>query len=195
MFNWEEMETTEYSRSTQPSYIKLTERGYLTATGKAIEGVTDSTFLVKADAVMTLAQLISQGTAAGIHIPGFKAYHPYPLQAVWRGSQFKIWLKQPLFINETVYQAALTRADLLQTVNFEQLAEGTEIQMVTTGPVNQVVVNELHKTLQTAGYESADPLSHREVYLDGLPLTDEKQVLVRVALAASGKQPPLAIIN
>ncbi|MFC6169234.1 hypothetical protein [Loigolactobacillus jiayinensis] len=195
MFDWETMEQTEYSRRAQVSFVKLTKRSYLTTSGTAPKRAEDPAFLEGAEAVVELAKLISEGSAAGIVISGFKAYRPYPVQAVWQGDEFKIWLKQPLFINKAIYEQALKQIDLAQSVDFEQLAEDTEIQIITNGTVTQAVIDDLQRSVTGAGYQLATPDSHRELYLDGLPLTSDKQVLVRLALNTAGKQPPLATMN
>ncbi|MFD1317140.1 hypothetical protein [Loigolactobacillus zhaoyuanensis] len=195
MFDWEAMEQAEYSRQAQVSFVKLTERSYLTTSGTAPKRTADPTFLAKAEAVVKLAKIISAGATAGIVIPGFKAYRPYPVQAVWHDDEFKIWLKQPLFISEAIYEQALKQIELSQPVDFEQLAEGTESQIITNGPVTQVMIAELQQTVTKAGYQLAAPGRHRELYLDGLPLTNDKQVLVRIALNVAGQQPPLSAMN
>ncbi|MFD1466452.1 hypothetical protein ACFQ4L_10305 [Lapidilactobacillus mulanensis] len=195
MFDWETKERAEYSRSSQVSFVKLTKRSYLTASGIAPKHTNESSFLEKADVVVNLAKLISEGPVAGIDIPGFKNYRPYPVQAVWQGDAFKIWLKQPLFINETIYNQAMNQASLSQSVDFEQLAEGTEIQTIVNGAVTPALVSALQQEVTEVGYQLIEPDSHRELYLDGLPLTNEKQVLLRLALDINVKQPSLAVYN
>ena len=195
MFDWEDREQAEYSRSTHISFVELTKRSYLTASGTAPKRTVDPTFFAKAAAVTKLAQLISEGPKAGIEVPGFKDYRPYPVQAVWHGDDFKIWLKQPLFINETIYNQAVNQASLSELVNFEQLSEGTEMQTSFSGAVTATQVDGLQEEAKEVGYQLVDSGSHREVYLDGLPLTDDKQVLVRIPIDATGKRPPLAAVN
>lgn len=195
MFDWEVREQAEYSRNSQISFVKLTKRSYLTASGTALKRTEDPIFLAKADAVVKLAKFISEGATAGIMIPGFKEYRPYPVQAVWRGDEFKIWLKQPLFIDESIYKKAVSQVELSEAVDFEQLAEGVEIQTITNGIVTQKVIDQLQQAVTKSGYQMTDSTSHRELYLDGLPVSDDKQILVRMAITTTGKQPSFAAVN
>ena len=145
-FDWREVERDEYSRSEEPSFVKLTTRSYITAMGVAPDRVTDQAFTSLAAAVTQIAERISEGPDAGIDIPNFKAYHPYPLQAVWSGGDkiskrhiFRLWLKQPLFIHEDQFEAALTQLHfepaIAQQLHLEQLAEGFEIQSFNSTPL------------------------------------------------------------
>lgn len=43
-FDWREVERDEYSRSEEPSFVKLTTRSYITAMGVAPDRVTDQAF-------------------------------------------------------------------------------------------------------------------------------------------------------
>ncbi|WP_427910976.1 hypothetical protein ABUE38_03065 [Pediococcus parvulus] len=195
MFDWEVREPSEYSRKNEISFVKLTRRSYLTASGSAPNQVDDDTFLKSADAVVRLATIISRGSAAGLLVDGFKAYRPYPVQAVWQGDRYKIWLKQPLFIDESVYQQAIKETKYASLVGFEQLAEGTEIQTISQGKVTPNLLAKLMRAVQTNGYQILDSARHREVYLDGLPVSADKQVLVRLSLSPTDKQPKFAAIN
>ncbi|MDH5108688.1 hypothetical protein OSJ82_06770, partial [Lentilactobacillus kefiri] len=104
MFNWETFEPSEYSRDPKPSYVDLTTRSYVTAKGHAAKHTDDPDFMRLAKATAKVAKAISGGPDKGIPVEGFKEYRPYPVQAVWTdagdGEDFKIWIKQPLFINE-----------------------------------------------------------------------------------------------
>ena len=197
MFDWRVVEQAEYSRQAEPSFVELTTRSYLTSSGVARAHTTDPLFLRRAAAVKQLAELISQGAATGLLIEGFKAYHPYPVQAVWQGDHFKIWLKQPLFIDRAVYEKAMMQADLTEPIDFEQLAEGSEIQAAVPGPLtaDASVLAKLRQAVVAGGYHLLDEESHRELYLDGLPLTERKLVLVRLAFDPAGKRPSYAARN
>ena len=72
-FDWREVERDEYSRSEEPSFVKLTTRSYITAMGVAPDRVTDQAFTSLAAAVTQIAERISEGPDAGIDIPNFKA--------------------------------------------------------------------------------------------------------------------------
>lgn len=129
-FDWREVERDEYSRSEEPSFVKLTTRSYITAMGVAPDRVTDQAFTSLAAAVTQIAERISEGPDAGIDIPNFKAYHPYPLQAVWSGGDkiskrhiFRLWLKQPLFIHEDQFEAALTQLHFEPAIAQQQWPE------------------------------------------------------------------------
>lgn len=195
MFDWESAEPAEYNRGAGISFVALTTRGYLTATGTAAQHTADPAFLTLAKTTAELAAHISQGAKAGLMIPGFKPYRPYPVQAVWTGDAFTIWLKQPLFITASVVAAAKAQVAGATAVSYAEWAEGVEIQTSTTGPVTPAVLTTLKEAAQAQGYALAAGSAHREVYLDGLPLTADKQVLVRLALAPGAKQPPLAARN
>ncbi|EPD11518.1 hypothetical protein Lpp48_03597, partial [Lacticaseibacillus paracasei subsp. paracasei Lpp48] len=155
--------------------------------------VTDQAFTSLAAAVTQIAERISEGPDAGIDIPNFKAYHPYPLQAVWSGGDkiskrhiFRLWLKQPLFIHEDQFEAALTQLHfepaIAQQLHLEQLAEGFEIQSFNSTPLTdeapaiariQTVINRDHLVPKFDD-------RHREVYLEGYQ--GEVPVLYRVPL-------------
>ena len=192
-FDWREVERDEYSRSEEPSFVKLTTRSYITAMGVAPDRVTDQAFTSLAAAVTQIAERISEGPDAGIDIPSFKAYHPYTLQAVWSGGDkiskrhiFRLWLKQPLFIHEDQFEAALTQLHfepaIAQQLHLEQLAEGFEIQSFNSTPLTdeapaiariQTVINRDHLVPKFDD-------RHREVYLEGYQ--GEVPVLYRVPL-------------
>ncbi|WP_225352819.1 hypothetical protein [Lentilactobacillus parafarraginis] len=116
MFNWETFEPDEYSRGETPSFVDLTERSYITATGHATDHTADESFLSLARAAAAVAKTISGGPETDIPVKNFKGYVPYPVQAVWQpagdGEDFKIWIKQPLFIDEAAFNAAIKKTDL-----------------------------------------------------------------------------------
>lgn len=58
-FDWREVERDEYSRSEEPSFVKLTTRSYITAMGVAPDRVTDQAFTSLAAAVTQIAERIS----------------------------------------------------------------------------------------------------------------------------------------
>ncbi|KRO16419.1 hypothetical protein [Lacticaseibacillus saniviri] len=175
MFDWRVNEAEEYSRDAQLSFVNLTTRSYLTVSGDAPEQTADSAFLGAAQALEQLATLISQGPEHGIEIGGFKAYHPYPVQAVWSGgsdaatqTHFKLWLKQPLFINQKIFDAAIKQLNSTLPIAFEQLAEGVEIQTAGTNAQRQEALTRLQKGIEARELVRVDPNQHREVYLDGV---------------------------
>lgn len=116
MFDWETVEPAEYQHDDTPHIVALTTRSYITANGHAYTHTAAATFLTLAKAVQTVAATIANSAALGIEVSGFKAYRPYPLQAVWKpdspGEAFKLWLKQPLFIDAAAYSAAIEHAGL-----------------------------------------------------------------------------------
>lgn len=205
MFNWETFEPDEYSRNPEPSYVDLTTRSYVTAEGHATKHTDDSNFLRLAGAAAEVAQTISGGPDKGIPVEGFKAYRPYPVQTVWTktsdGEDFKIWIKQPLFINEKDFDAALTRTDFsdfnLGEIKFEHLAEGIEIQTANTGTVtpDSEALKVLTDTIQKKGFKRLQDDQHREVYIDGVPIDSGKLILVRLAIDANGQELPGIVHN
>lgn len=197
MFDWALNEPSEYNRRPKVSFVMLTTRSYLTVSGTALRHTDDDDFLAAAQAVIQLATRISQGPSAGLTIPGFKAYRPYPVQAVWQDTHYQLWLKQPLFITAAVYQTALTQLPLPLPIQFAQMAEGFEIQLATSGTVapNASVLAQLRDAAQSAGYRLIRPDVHREVYLDGVPVTADKQVLVRLALEPTNTLPRSVVRN
>lgn len=208
MFDWERMEPREYQRSAKPSLIKLTTRSYLTATGLAWQHTADKQFLTLANAVRQLAQIIANSPHHGIDVAGFKPYRPYPVQAVWQPAdentdqeQYKIWLKQPLFINESVFLAAkkIVAFDPLITtkIQFEQLTEGTEIQATGNNQVgtNAEVLQDLHAVVDRNGYRLVAPHQYREVYLDGLQSSKSAAILFRLALDPNVGEPQVSVMN
>ncbi len=205
MFNWETFEVSEYSRDEEPSFVDLTTRSYITAEGHATQHTSDPAFLELAQAAATVAKTVSDGPEAGIPVSGFKAYRPYPVQAVWtqadQGEDFKIWIKQPLFIDETAFAAAISQADLDSSVagqlKFEHLAEGIEVQTINHGPVTagSPALQQLSQVIETNNYQRLHANQHREVYIDGLPLTADKVVLVRLAIDANGQALPEMVHN
>ena len=173
-FDWREVERDEYSRSEEPSFVKLTTRSYITAMGVAPDRVTDQAFTSLAAAVTQIAERISEGPDAGIDIPNFKAYHPYPLQAVWSGGDkiskrhiFRLWLKQPLFIHEDQFEAALTQLHFEPAIAQQLHLEAPAIARI------QTVINRDHLVPKFDD-------RHREVYLEGYQ--GEVPVLYRVPL-------------
>ncbi|MCT3545823.1 hypothetical protein EFR92_10500 [Lentilactobacillus buchneri] len=205
MFNWETFEPDEYSRDKEPSFVDLTTRSYVTAEGHATQHTDDPDFLRLSNAAAEVAKTISGGPGKGIPVEGFKEYRPYPVQAVWTdtgdGEDFKIWIKQPLFINEKDFDAALTQIDFsdfdLGEIKFEHLAEGIEIQIVNTGAVtpDSEALKALENAIQKEGFTRLHGNEHREVYIDGLPVDSSKVVLVRLAIDANGKELPGLVHN
>ncbi|KRK48967.1 hypothetical protein [Secundilactobacillus kimchicus] len=178
-FDWQIAETNEYSRSATPSFVTLTTRSYLTISGVADQRTADSEFQEKARAVERLAQKISDGPDGGIHIDRFKSYRPYPVQAVWSGGEtvddrhaFKIWLKQPLFVSAANLKQARDQLDvgpLGPEVQFENLAEGTEIQSFSADSLttDSQAVETLRQAIADRGLKRLSETQHREVYLEG----------------------------
>lgn len=205
MFNWETFEPDEYSRDKEPSFVDLTTRSYVTAEGHATQHTDDPDFIRLANAAAEVAKTISGGPEKGIPVEGFKEYRPYPVQAVWTdtedGEDFKIWIKQPLFINEKDFDAALTQIDFsdfdLGEIKFEHLAEGIEIQTINTGAVtsDSEALKTLDNTIQKQGFTRLHGNEHREIYIDGLPVDSSKLVLVRLAIDANGKELPGLVHN
>lgn len=205
MFNWEQMEPNEYQRSSEPAMVELTKRAYITATGHAQNHTDDPAFLKLADGVQKVAATIADSPNIGIEVPGFKEYRPYPVQAVWTpdgdGERFKIWLKQPLFIHEDTFDAAKAHTDLEAAIagqiGFEQLAEGTEAQATGTGEsgANAVTLQGLRTSLATDGYQVKKPGTYREVYLDGVPVTDNSDVLFRLEIDPNVGNPRVSVMN
>ncbi len=206
MFNWETFEPEEYGRIEEPRFVDLTERSYLTAEGDAAEHTDDANFLRLASAAAQVAKTISGGPDNDIPVSGFKAYVPYPVQAVWTakdggGEHFKIWIKQPLFIDEKAFAAAMTKTNFdnfdEDELHFEHLAEGIEIQTINQGPVtlDAPALKRLTDAIKDNGYERVHDNQHREVYIDGLPLDNDKVVLVRLEINSMGKLLPGVVHN
>lgn len=196
MFNWETFEPDEYSRGETPSFVDLTERSYITATGHATDHTADESFLSLARAAAAVAKTISGGPETDIPVKNFKGYVPYPVQAVWQpagdGEDFKIWIKQPLFIDEAAFNAAIKKTDLgdisADQIHFEHLAEGIEIQTISNGPVtvDGKAAARLNAAIKVGGFKRLHEDTHREVYIDGLPLTASKQVILRFEIDPNG---------
>lgn len=191
-FDWQIVETREYSRDETPSFVTLTTRSYLTLEGTAATRTADAGFIAAAQTLATIAEKISEGPDAGIEIAGFKSYRPYPVQAVWSGgsriedrTHYKLWLKQPLFVTAANMQQALAQLDLGEAatgVAFESLAEGTEIQgfsATALSSANQTLLR-LQTAIEERGLSRLSVDSHREVYLDGVGI--DHPVLVRLAI-------------
>ncbi|MTV82256.1 hypothetical protein [Secundilactobacillus folii] len=207
MFNWEQMEPSEYQRSATPSFVELTTRSYITATGTAQDHTADQAFLRLAAGVVAVAQAISDSAKLGINVSGFKTYRPYPVQAVWTSTgdgeteQFKIWLKQPLFIHADTFEAAKAQTSLddeiAAQIQFEQLAEGTEIQATGTGKTGMMseTLQGLRLRVDKDGYQLVDPEKYREVYLDGLPISEQSDILFRLEIDPNVGQPPISVVN
>ena len=85
-FDWREVERDEYSRSEEPSFVKLTTRSYITAMGVAPDRVTDQAFTSLAAAVTQIAERISEGPDAGIDIPNFKVTIPIHCRRFGQGA-------------------------------------------------------------------------------------------------------------
>lgn len=178
-FDWQIVETAEYSHDTAPSFVTLTTRSYLTITGQAADRTRDPEFQEKADVVKAVAEKISRGPDAGIMIDRYRSYRPYPLQAVWSGGDtiedrhtFKLWVKQPLFVKPEYARQALTQlnlGELGEQVAFENLAEGTEIQSFSATPLtnSNQAVQTLTDAVSQRGLKPLSTDSHREVYIDG----------------------------
>lgn len=178
-FDWQIVETAEYSHDTEPSFVTLTTRSYLTITGHAPNRTRDPEFQAKADVVKAVAAKISKGPGAGIMIDRYRSYRPYPLQAVWSGGDtiddrhdFKLWVKQPLFVKSEYAKQALTQLNLGELgdqVAFENLAEGTEIQSFSATPLtnSSQAVQTLTDAVSELGLDQLHQDSHREVYIDG----------------------------
>lgn len=191
-FDWQIAETAEYSHDEVPSFVKLTTRSYLTITGTAPARLAAPEFHAKATLLAAIAARISEGPAVGIMIDRYRSYRPYPVQAVWSGgstiatrTQFKLWLKQPLFVNAEHAQAAIAQldlGDLAAEVRFEDLAEGTEIQSYSEGPVTDQseALATLTEAIDHRGLKRLDPTAHREVYLAGFE--PNAPVLLRLAI-------------
>jgi hypothetical protein len=205
MFNWETFEPAEYSRDEKLSFVDLTKRSYVTAEGDANDHSADPNFLRLATAAAQIAKTISGGPANGIPVSGFKDYVPYPVQAVWtaqgNNEHFKIWIKQPLFIDEADFAAAMTQTDFdhfdEDEIHFEHLAEGIEIQTVNRGPLtaDAPALQTLTEAIKVNGYKRLHDDQHREVYIDGLPLDEDKVVLVRLAIDPNGQELPGLVHN
>ncbi|KRL62901.1 hypothetical protein FC85_GL001771 [Lentilactobacillus diolivorans DSM 14421] len=206
MFNWETYEPDEYSKSEHAHFVDLTTRSYITAEGHATKHTDDPEFLRLAKAAARIAKTISGGPEEDIPVSGFKAYVPYPVQAVWRktddGEDFKIWIKQPLFIDENAFKAALEKIHFVNThreeLHFEQLAEGIEVQTINHGPIkseNCQAFQVLNKTIKEGNYKRTRPNEHREVYIDSLPVTPDSLVLIRFAIDLNGQPEPDMVRN
>lgn len=205
MFNWETFEPAEYSREEKPSFVALTKRSYVTAEGDADDHSSDPNFLRLAAATARIARTISGGPDKGIPVSGFKKYVPYPVQAVWtaqgNNEHFKIWIKQPLFIDEADFAAAMTQIDFdnfdEDEIHFEHLAEGTEIQTINHGAVtaDAPAFQVLDEAIKSSDYQRLHADQHREVYIDGLPVDADKVVLVRFEIDPNGRSLPGLVHN
>lgn len=191
-FDWRNAEAEEYSHDENVSFVNLTTRSYLTITGMAPQKTDDPEFLKLADMLMNISEKISEGPRAGIEIEGYRSYRPYPLQAVWTGGtefdqrkEFKLWIKQPLFVHKKFAKQAidiLQLGDLAQNVQFENLAEGVEIQSFSSQPLrtNDQTFQKIDAEIKERGLERLDLNSHREVYVDGYK--KDHAILLRIAI-------------
>lgn len=205
MFNWEINEPDEYSKSEHAHFVDLTTRSYITAQGQATKHTDDPEFLRIAKAAARIAKTISGGPEEDIPISGFKPYVPYPVQAVWKrngdAEDFKIWIKQPLFVDEEAFKAALEKIHFVNTkreeLHFEQLAEGIEVQTINHGPIEDgcQAFQVLNKAIQEGDYQRIRKNEHREVYIDSLPVTPDSLVLVRFAIDLNGQPAPDMVHN
>ncbi|WP_204122418.1 hypothetical protein [Lacticaseibacillus mingshuiensis] len=190
-FDWQQVETREYSRRQETSFVTLTTRGYLTVEGEAPLRTHDPAFLTQALLLETIAARISEGPDAGIPISGFRSYRPYPVQAVWSGGptiasrqHFQLWLKQPLFVTKKAVGAAITALEMgpeAKPIQFKQLEEGTEIQISSPETLTDAspAWQTLTAAVQAKNLDLRLPNTHREVYLDGVR---KENVLVRLAI-------------
>ena len=205
MFNWEILEPAEYQRSVVPELVELTTRSYITAEGRTSSHTADDTFLALAAAVEKLAATIADSPNIGIEVDSFKSYRPYPVQAVWIADgddeRFKIWLKQPLFIHENIFEAAKKIANLAPAlanqIHFEHLTEGTEIQATGHGEAGSqsAALQSLKTAIEQANYQPRNLDTYRELYLDGLPLTDHSDVLFRLEIDPAVGNPKPRVSN
>ncbi|GAW98165.1 hypothetical protein [Secundilactobacillus mixtipabuli] len=205
MFNWETYETAEYQRSEEPTLVELTTRSYITAEGKATQHTADDNFILLAEAVEKVAALIADSQDIGIEVTGFKPYRPYPIQAVWTvggtEEQFKIWLKQPLFIHQDIFETAKKYANwekaISDQIHFEQLAEGTEIQATGHGEIgpHAKTLQALNAAIEEAGFQRAHLDTYRELYLDGLPFSEKSDTLFRLKLDPAVGDPKPKVTN
>ncbi|WP_416353824.1 hypothetical protein ACNAN0_03040 [Agrilactobacillus fermenti] len=198
-FDYRMIEQQEYTHETQPSVVVLNERNYITFRGAGKFSVTDPQFMRQVNIMYDLATEIRQAAQMSKQLDWFRDYVPYPLNSFWDGfGGYLLMIKQPnftvpeLLTTAKANLAAKYPSELLQQVNFERLAEGTEVQSFNAGPV--VPGNDTFQRLDTfIKQHKARRLNqgHREVYLRqltlGMQLAD-LEILVRYQISASNKR-------
>lgn len=187
-FDYREQEQTEYNLGTVPSVVVLTERNYLQYQGQGPTSLADPQFKAAVTAMYTFAEGIKDMAATSKALAWYRDYVPYPLSVFITPDQhYTLLVKQPNFTIPALLdqvkadQPALT-AEAAQ-VTFSRHAEGTEVQLLHTGPVqpDSPVWTALADFMTANGMTRTNP-GYRELYLDDLLTTPAAQVrtLVRI---------------
>jgi hypothetical protein len=192
-FDYREVEQTEYNLGDTPSLVILTTRNYLVFNGAGPATLTNPEFKDAAMAMYRYAEDIHQLAAHSQALSWYRDYVPYPLSVyIAPNDQYTLLIKQPNFTEpELLTQAQQADHDATgaaKQVAYRRLAEGTEVQLLTQGPVT--ADNPVWDTLATfmAAHDMRRTVEgHREVYLDNILTTSAEQVrtLVRIPVNAT----------
>ena len=186
-YEWRKREKSIYLPHNQPEIIDIPAFKFITVQGEG--SPADKIFTDYIGAIYSLAYTIKMmPKKMAVRPKGYFDFTVYPLEGVWDINEsakahftgmvnkedlvYKLMIRQPDFVSEDFYLAMLSTAKnkrnnpLLEQIKFEQISEGTCVQMLHLGPFE----SESASFERMEGFAKAKGVvrlskKHREIYL------------------------------
>ena len=186
-YEWRKQEKALYIPKAKPAVIDIPAFNFITIDGEgspaeaAFSDCVGALYAVAYTIKMMLKKISSPPT-------GYCDYTVYPLEGIWdindaakanfngvinkQDLVYKLMIRQPDFVGEALYNAMLQitkdkkNNPLLDTLNFEQTAEGRCIQMLHLGPFDDEPASfaKMEDFARAQGLQR-ESKAHREIYL------------------------------
>lgn len=200
--SWRHAEKEIYPQKKTPLITTLPAQNFITITGQGNPNGPE--FAEKVQSLYPISYAIRMAPKKGIEFPGAFDYTVYPLEGFWSLAeghrqepldkdylQYKIMIKQPSFVDATVFNQAKEMAqakiapELLDQLKFETIVEGEVAMILHIGAFDDEPASfaKLADFIQAAGYQRTS-LIHKEIYLSDFRKVDEakRKTILRVGI-------------
>ena len=194
-YEWKKHEKDIYIPKTIPTLVNIPSAKYFCIKGKGNPNTED--FSNRISVLYTMSYAVRMMPKNGYTPDGYYEYTVYPLEGLWdltekgRKSEilnkdellYTIMIKQPDFVNETVFKKALEISNkkkpnpLLNEITFETIEDGFSVQMLHIGSYdNEIVTFNIMKQYIEENNFKIKSLIHREIYLSDARKVDKDKL-------------------
>ncbi|KRL60852.1 GyrI-like domain-containing protein [Latilactobacillus fuchuensis] len=200
--NWRQTEKEIYPLKKAPSITTLPSQSFITISGQGNPNGPE--FAQKITALYPIAYKIRMAPKKGIEFSGAFDYTVYPLEGFWSLAsghrdgpldkdylQYKIMIKQPSFVDESVFNRAVELAhdkvapELLAQVKFETFDEGDVAMIMHIGSFDDEPASfaKLETFIDASGYQRTLK-EHKEIYISDFRRVPEakRKTILRVSV-------------
>ncbi|GAB6093278.1 GyrI-like domain-containing protein [Furfurilactobacillus curtus] len=204
-YEWRKVERKIYPTMKRPTITTIPEQTFITLSGQGNPNSPE--FAAQVAALYAVSYAIKMAPKKGLSFTGAFDYTVYPLEGRWTLPNkptgeiidkdqlvYQIMIKQPHFVNEQVFQTALTLVknkvapEVLAQVRLVSVTEGLVGMILHVGSFDTEPTDfeRLDYYLHAEGYQRMRP-DHKEIYLSDFRRVAEakRKTILRVAIERS----------